>query len=104
MYYAEVMLTSIAVVQSMLLELDPHFVVCHDYDQILSPSHAARISSHVAPNDAVAEMFTRSLLAVAAPHDRGPGDKLGFKDADLITRRLQAKLDALEESLCETGS
>lgn len=100
MHYAQVMLTEAAVVHSMLVELDPRFVVCHDYDLMLSASQAARVSSFSAPSGPVAAMLERSLLATATPHEGKRNDALKFAHAGSIVERLQKKMDALEATLC----
>lgn len=47
----QIMMTDAAVVHSQLDELDPRFVVCHQYDKMYDPDHAAKvtISSHRYP-------------------------------------------------------
>lgn len=102
MHYAEIMLTQVAVVQSMLLELDPRFVVCHHYEKMRNATHASSIATFVAPSELVADMFTRALLAVARPSTEKRRDRLKFARAEQIARRLQEKIDSFEGSLCGT--
>ncbi|CAM9578416.1 unnamed protein product, partial [Hapterophycus canaliculatus] len=50
MEYVRVLFTDAAVVQSFLAELDPAFVICHDWNLFGDPDQAQKIADAIAPN------------------------------------------------------
>lgn len=91
--------TDIAVVHSFLGELDPAFVVCHDWNQLGNEEQARQIAAFVAPNDDVADMVHNSLVKSVRYRDAAD-DILPFDKKDEISNRLQQKLDAFEMHYC----
>ena len=99
MEYMQILLTDIAVVHSFLAELDPAFVVCHDFHRVGDIEQAAMVADFLAPNSEVAEPLQASFVAVAKAHGAST-ESLLFDGADVIESRLQRKLDAFESALC----
>lgn len=99
MQYMQILLTDVGVLHSLLTELGPGFVVCHDYDLFGDPGQSAAIAEFVAPNADVAAMLNNSFVAVAGV--RSPStESLPFEGASVISSRLQRQLDAFESQLC----
>lgn len=93
------MFTNIAVVHSFLGELDPAFIVCHDFDLLGDAEQAQRIAEFVAPDDETAAIITEAL--VGSVHLRhASNDSLPFDVNDSISRRMQQKLDVFEQTYC----
>lgn len=99
MKYMRVLFTDIAVMHSGLGELQPGFVVCHDFGKLGDAEQASKIANFVAPNMEVANMTSDALLGSISPHDETPDD-FEFGSADAVMKRLQQKLDALELRFC----
>ena len=55
--YMRILLTDIAVVLLFLSEIDPAFIVCHDYKLSGEEAEASRIANLVAPNNIIAAMY-----------------------------------------------
>ena len=101
MAYMQVLITDIAVVHSFLGELDPAFVICHDFDRAGESDQSSSIATFLAPNPDVAEMLEKSLINVANAH--GPStESVPYDGADVVTARLQWKFDAFELTLCSS--
>lgn len=102
--YVRILFTDMAVLQSFLGELDPGFIICHDWDSLGSETQASQIAQFVAPNDEVAGMLSTSLVDTANEHrhgDKGTGiDALTFDGAERLISRLQKKLDSFEALYC----
>lgn len=99
MEYTQVMITDIAVMHSFLAELDPAFVICHDFERVGEVEQSSSIAAFLAPNADLAESLKGSLIDVARSH--GPStETLPYQRADVVTARLQRKLDSFETSLC----
>ena len=99
MEYMVVLFTNIAVVHSFLAELDPAFIVCHDYAHAGEEGQASRLAQFVAPNDAIRDMYEASLLATWKPHTTPKSEQLD-EDFNAMGSRLQRKLDAFEAIYC----
>ena len=99
MEYMQILLTDTAVMHSFLAELDPAFVVCHDFGRVGDVEHASMIADFLAPNIHVAGPLQESFLAVAKVHDAS-SESLLYHGADVFASRLQRKFDAFESSLC----
>ena len=84
---------------SFLSEIDPAFVVCHDYAHAGEEEQATTVSNFVAPNSVMAEMFKTSLLRAWTEHS-SQWEELSFDGAEAVASRLQRKLDAFESLYC----
>ncbi|CAN0296464.1 unnamed protein product [Scytosiphon promiscuus] len=98
--YLKILFTDMSVVHSSLGELDPAFVVCHDYDALGDPSQASRIANFISPNEEMAQLIESSLMDSAheGHHDANSG--LPFEGASVIVDRMQRKLDSFERTYC----
>lgn len=99
MQYMQVLLTDIAVMHSLLAELGPGFVVCHDFSRFGEVNQAVAIANFLAPNEHVAELLAASLVAVAEGRPK-VNESLEYNAADVVTSRLQRKFDAFESIIC----
>jgi len=105
-----VLFTDAAVVHSFLGELDPSFIVCHDFDRMGNATQAARIAQVLAPNGEVADPLGRAFVDAARPRGSSAGEdgksaarepeKLPFPNEEVVAARLQQKLDAFENVYC----
>lgn len=100
MEYMQVLLTDIAVMHSFLAELDPAFVICHEFNRTGELEQSSVIADFLAPNAHIAEQFKTSLISMAVPHGVS-SEPLPYDGADVIAARLQRKLDAFEPALCD---
>lgn len=102
MHYVEITLTDAAVVHSMLSELDPRFVICHDYDLVPDADQAAEVAAFVAPTEMLADSFAGSLMDTAHPRrgDSGPVDRIKYPESEVVIERLQTKMDIYEATVC----
>lgn len=102
--YVQIFFTLTAVLQSFLAEVDPEFVVCHDWDSLGDEKQASKIAAFVAPNDDVADMLSTALVDTvrSVPHEESTTgiDALPFDGADSLVSRLQDKLDSFEALYC----
>ena len=101
--YVRIFFTEIAVLQSFLGEIDPAFVVCHDWDNLREPLQASKIAEFVSPNDEVADMISTAMVDTVTPShgDIEAGfDVLTFDGAGSLVARLQEKLDSFEAIYC----
>ncbi|CAN0231708.1 unnamed protein product [Scytosiphon promiscuus] len=99
-----ILFTDVAVVQSFLAELDPAFVVCHDWKSFGDPEQAQNIASFVAPNADVASMVKEALVTSASGGTRhATNETLPFDDSDVLSSRIQQKLDSFEKFYCSRG-
>lgn len=99
MGYMQILMTDIGVLHTLLEELGPGFVVCHDYDRLGDADQAGTIAEFLAPNDEVATMLKKTFVAIAKGH-LPFSESLPFPGADTIAARLQRKFDAFESQLC----
>lgn len=99
MEYMQILLTDTAVMHSFLAELDPAFVVCHDFDRIGDVEQASTIADHLAPNADLARPMKASFVEMAKTHNVST-EELPYEGAGVIASRLQRKFDAFESSLC----
>ncbi|CAM9512875.1 unnamed protein product [Ectocarpus sp. 13 AM-2016] len=99
MAYVRVLFTEIAVVHSLLGELDRNFVVCHDWVYFGDIKQAQRVAEFIAPNAEVASMVREALLRSAASRHK-PNETLPFDAEDELSSRLQRKLDVFEHQYC----
>ncbi|CAM9423200.1 unnamed protein product [Ectocarpus sp. 13 AM-2016] len=103
MAYVRVLFTEMAVVHSLLDELDPNFVVCHDWVYFGDIEQAQRVAEFIAPNEEVASMVSEALLGSATSRHK-PNETLPFDAEDEISSRLQQKLDAFEYQYCGSNT
>lgn len=98
-----ILITNAAVVGSSLHEVDPEFVTCISYANITSdPAQAARIADVVVPVPGVAEKISSSVLKFAK-RKTSMEDPVVVDDQqgwDLMSNRLQEKLDEIERDQC----
>lgn len=98
--YTRVLFTDIAVVHSFLGELDPAFVVCHDWDQLGERDQARTIADFVAPDGETAAMIEESFVGSVHLSHHGSDETLPFDVDGSVSNRLQRKLDAFENKYC----
>lgn len=99
MEYMQILITDIAVMHSFLAELDPSFVICHDFERAGEIEQSSAIANFLAPNADVAEPLKMSLMSKARP--RAPStETIPFAGAGVVTSRLQRKFDSFESRLC----
>lgn len=101
MEYMQIMITDIAVMHSFLAELDPAFIVCHDFEHVGEVKQSSSIANFLAPNAAVAEPLKESLIGMARVHGAST-DRLPYKGTDVVAKRLQRKFDVFERKLCSS--
>ena len=107
MEYMQVLLTNIAVMHSFLAEIDPAFVICHDFERAGEINQSSSIANFLAPNKVIAEALKNVLVGVAAGMARSPRTSvqhLPHNGADVVAARLQRKFDAFESTLCAVAS
>lgn len=100
MQYMQILLTEIAVVHSLLAELDSSFVVCHDYEQIGSVDQSNALSDFLAPNENLAALLRKSFNETENSPRAPSNEALPYKGADDIVARLQLKFDTFESKVC----
>lgn len=103
MEYMRILFTDIGVMHSLLLELPPGHVVCHDWDMLGDEMQASRIAKFVAPNDFVAGLFASALVETVSAHGSATDktiEPLPYNGTDAMVSRLQRKFDAFETLLC----
>ena len=104
MEYVRILFTDMAVLHSFLAEIDPGFIVCHDWDRLGEESQASEIAAFVSPNDEIANEVVTALVDTAADipphHDEGGIDELTFDGAERMISRLQDKLNTFESLYC----
>ena len=99
MAYMQVLITDIAVVHSFVGELDPAFVIFHDFDRAGEVEQSSSIATFLAPNPDVSVILENSLIDVARAH-RSSTESLPYGGSDVVAARLQRKFDAFESTLC----
>ncbi|CAN0273734.1 unnamed protein product [Scytosiphon promiscuus] len=96
-----IMLTDAAVVHSFLAELDPAFTVCHDWHSFGDSAQAQKIAHFVAPSPEVASVTKQALVNAASGGSRhDTNETLPFDLDDVLSSRLQQKLDSFEHFYC----
>lgn len=104
--YVRILFTNAGVLHSLLGEIDPGFVVCHDWDSLGEEVQASKVAAFISPNDEVADMISSALVdsVVEIPHEDGEHEAdinaLTFGGAESLALRLQDKLDAFEAFYC----
>ena len=96
MQYMQVLLTDIAVVHSFIEELDPGFVVCHDFERMGDVEQSVAVSDFLAPNEAIADLLSSSFVNVSGALRPPSNESLPYEAADTVATRLQSKFDTLE--------
>ena len=99
MEYMQILLTDTAVMHSFLAELDPAFVVCHDFNRVGDIEQASMIADFLAPNAYVAGPLKESFVAVSNAHSAST-EPLLYHGADVFASRLQRKFDTFESLIC----
>lgn len=101
MEYMQILLADISIMQSLLEEIDPKFIVCHDSARIGEVEQSSKISEFVAPNLEVARFYNESLMDVANSHPRSLVKRHLLYENDDVVKRLQRKLDSFEYKYCK---
>lgn len=92
------LLTAMGVLHSMLVELEPRFVTCHDYSRIGDAIQAERVAHVIAPSQKLMNMLRNSLLRAVPRTSIKPGlDPQQY----LIVERLQETLNVIDEAFCQ---
>ncbi|CAM9917607.1 unnamed protein product [Ectocarpus sp. 12 AP-2014] len=99
MEYVRIIFTHMGLVHSFLEELDPAFVICHDWDLLGDPEQAKDVSAFISPTEEMASLFERSLIDSARFHTSFNED-LPEDGSDVLVARLQKKLDTFERLYC----
>ena len=84
---------------SFLTELDPAFVVCHDFTRIGDVEQASKVADFLAPTAEVAEALQESFMAVGQVHNASK-ETLPYHGANVVASRVQRKFDAFESLYC----
>jgi hypothetical protein len=106
MHYIQIMLAEIAIVQSIMEEIDPAFIVCHDYDLIGDIDQSRKISKFVSPNEEVFRSYNESMVENTVHHSHSLSspeiETLNYEMGaiEVIMSRLQSKLDSFEYKYC----
>lgn len=99
MEYVRIIFTHVGLLHSFLGELDPAFVICHDWDLLGDPEQAKKVAAFISPTDEMASLFERSLVDSPETHT-SVSDDLPEDGSDVLVARLQNKLDAFEHLYC----
>lgn len=83
---------------SFLGEIDPAFVVCHDWEYLGNAEQAKKVSEFISPTPEFASRLEETFVESATARHLGAED-LPF-GADEVVARLQKKLDAFESEFC----
>lgn len=100
MEYMQVLLTDVAVVHSLLDELGPGFVVCHDFDHFGNADQAVAVSDFLAPNTNLSALLSKSFIEIAGSPRAPSNESLPYEGADVVAARLQRKFDTFESKMC----
>ncbi|CAN0167541.1 unnamed protein product [Hapterophycus canaliculatus] len=101
MDYMQIMFTEIAVVHSLLAEIDPKFVVCHDYARLGEVQQASEIGEVLAPSAELAHLLASSFVEAVVGHDvSNVVEPLSYPFEESLVFRLQRKLDTFEPVYC----
>ncbi|CAN0188320.1 unnamed protein product [Hapterophycus canaliculatus] len=101
MEIVRIILTDGAVVHSFLAELDPAFVVCHDWDLFGDPDQAQKLGNFIAPSSDVALLVKTALVSSASAGPRNDSmETLPFDRDEVMSSRIQRKLDSFEYLYC----
>ena len=102
------MFTSIAVLHSQLLEIDPKFIVCHDFNIINDVDQMGKIANFISPNEEIAnDIMSINTDDFKKTSMKKPKLEVDFDFEPIIEKnmllidRLQKKLDSIEEMICE---
>ena len=65
MEYVRILFTDMAVLHSFLAEIDPGFIVCHDWERLGEESQASEIAAFVSPNAEIVDVVATALVDTA---------------------------------------
>lgn len=99
MEYLQIIFADIAIMQSFLAELDPAFVICHDYERTGDVEQSSSLAAFLAPNPEIAAPLKNLLIAAAIPRGAST-ENLPFSGAHIVAARRLRKIDAFESGLC----
>lgn len=102
MEYMQILITDIAVMHSFLDELDPAFIICHDFERAGEVGQSSKIANFLAPNADVAKPLKQSIMDAARAHSPST-ETISFAGAAAVTSRLQRKFDTFELALCDAS-
>ena len=89
---------------SFLGEMDPAFVVCHDFDRVGDVNQAHEIAEVLAPSPEVADILAQSFVQSVDHHPRLQVEEpLPFEAESVVIDRFQRKLAAFESIYCSSG-
>lgn len=98
--YFLILLTDLGAVHSLLSELDPAFITCHDFSRLGDPAQANMLANFVAPSAHMAKAMTDSLIeSVQKVHNHVTGEVEPNTQRTTVAR-LQRKLDTMETLFC----
>lgn len=96
-----ILLTDLGAAHSMLSELDPSFITCHDFSKLGDRKQAAKLANFTAPTPEMAAAFAKTLVDTAAvSHKPGNNDLIQPDAEHALAARLQVKLDNVEATFC----
>ena len=106
MRYIRILFTSIAVLHSQLLEIDPKFIVCHDFNIINDVDQMGKIANFISPNEEIAnDIISINTDDLKKKIQKKPKLEVDFEPIIeknmLLIDRLQKKLDSIEDMICE---
>ena len=106
MRYIRILFTSIAVLHSQLLEIDPKFIVCHDFNMINDVDQMGKIANFISPNEEIAnDIMSINTDDLKKTIKKKPKLEVDFEPIIeknmLLIDRLQKKLEAIEDMICE---
>lgn len=102
MAYMLIVLTDIAVFHSFIAEIDPEFIIYHEFDRAGKEAAVSRVARFVAPDKMAAELFGASLVESWTDHPKVE-EILQIEGADQVAARLQRKLDLLDSIYCKNS-
>lgn len=98
---ARILINSAAVVDSYFREVHPDFTTCFSYETISDPAQASRVASFFMPTEEGATKLSQTLLESAVVKPPAVREDVDDEEGwDLMSNRLQGKLDMIERSWC----
>lgn len=99
MEYMRMLFTAIAVVHSLLEEIDPAFYVCQRFDLLGDREQTAKVAEFISPNDVIQQLLEDAMVHQADTYKPTVG-ALPIEGSEKVVARLQKKLDVLEAGYC----
>ena len=106
MRYIRILFTSIAVLHSQLLEIDPKFIVCHDFNLINDVDQMRKVANFISPNEEISnDIMSINTDDLEKKIKKKPKLEVDFEPIIeknmLLIDRLQKKLESIEDMICE---